>query len=251
MNIKEKATELIGTAKKYWKTPPNGRYVTYKEIASLSGGGIGVRFVSHCLTQMTISVGNELIGNTIGINPTSLYAIYIISLITAFPLTALRARMIDNTRSMKGKYRPYLIVMGIPTVILGVAFIWMPYEIMSNFWKCATVLAFNVAFQFFYNFYYDSYDGLINVISPNSIERSDVLSIRCIVENLSPSLVNIAFPLLAKLVTGENTLYDMRVYRFTFPPMMIIGRHIGAIERRMILPASPFGRCCPFGRVGL
>ena len=223
MNIKDKAAELISTAKKYWKTPPKGRYVTYKEIASLSGGGIGVRFVSHCFSQMTISVGNELIGNTIGINPTSLYMIYIISLITAFPLTALRARMIDNTRSMKGKYRPYLIVMGIPTVILGVAFIWMPYEVMSNFWKCATVLAFNVAFQFFYNFYYDSYDGLINVISPNSIERSDVLSIRCIVENLSPSLVNIAFPLLAKLVTGENTLYDMRVYRFTFPPMMIVG----------------------------
>ena len=114
MNIKDKAAELISTAKKYWKTPPKGRYVTYKEIASLSGGGIGVRFVSHCFSQMTISVGNELIGNTIGINPTSLYMIYIISLITAFPLTALRARMIDNTRSMKGKYRPYLIVMGIP-----------------------------------------------------------------------------------------------------------------------------------------
>ena len=223
MNVKEKAAELISTAKKYWKTPPKGRYVTYKEIASLSGGGIGVRFVSHCITQMIISVGNELIGNTIGITPTSLYAIYIISLITAFPLTALRARMIDNTRSMKGKYRPYLIVMGIPAVILGIAFIWMPYELMTNFWKCVTVLAFNIGFQFFYNFYYDSYDGLINVISPNSIERSDVLSVRCIVENLSPSIINIAFPLLAKLVTGENTLYDMRVYRFTYPPMMVFG----------------------------
>ena len=223
MSIKDKATELIGSAKKYWKTPPKGRYVTYKEIASLSGGGIGVRFVGHCLSQMTISVGNELIGNTIGINPTALYAIYIISLITAFPLTAIRARMIDNTRSMKGKYRPYLIVMGIPTVILAMGFIWMPYELMNMFWKCATVLLFNIGFQFFYNFYYDSYDGLINVISPNSIERSDVLSIRCIVENLSPSIVNIAFPLLAKLVTGENTLYDMRVYRYTFPPMLIFG----------------------------
>ncbi len=223
MNIKDKVSELIGSAKKYWKTPPKGRYVTYKEIASLSGGGIGVRFVGHCLTQMTISVGNELIGNTIGINPTALYAIYIISLITAFPLTAIRARMIDNTRSMKGKYRPYLIVMGIPTVILAMGFIWMPYELMSMFWKCVTVLLFNIGFQFFYSFYYDSYDGLINVISPNSIERSDVLSIRCIVENLSPSIVNIAFPLLAKLVTGENTLYDMRVYRYTFPPMLIFG----------------------------
>ncbi len=223
MSVKNKISEFIGSAKKHWKTPPKGRYVTYKEIASLSGGGIGVRFVGHCLTQMTISVGNELIGNTIGINPTALYAIYIISLITAFPLTAIRARMIDNTRSMKGKYRPYLIVMGIPTVILAMGFIWMPYELMSMFWKCITVLLFNVGFQFFYNFYYDSYDGLINVISPNSIERSDVLSVRCIVENLSPSIVNIAFPLLAKLVTGENTLYDLRVYRYTFPPMLIFG----------------------------
>ena len=223
MNVKNKAAEFIGAAKKYWKTPPKGRYVTYKEIASLSGGGIGVRFVSHCLSQMTISVGNELIGNTIGINPTSLYAIYIISLITSFPLTAIRARMIDNTRSMKGKYRPYLIVMGIPTVILGMGFIWMPYEHMSMLGKCIAVLLFNIGFQFFYNFYYDSYDGLINVISPDSIERSDVLSVRCIVENLSPSLINIAFPLLAKLVTGENTLFDMRVYRMTYPPMMIFG----------------------------
>jgi Na+/melibiose symporter-like transporter len=131
--------------------------------------------------------------------------------------------MIDNTRSMKGKYRPYLIAMGIPAGILGIGVIWMPYELMTNFWQCVTVLAFNVGFQFFYNFYYDSYDGLINVISPNSVERSDVLSVRCIVENLSPSIINIAFPLLAKLVTGENTLYDMRVYRLTYPPMMIFG----------------------------
>ncbi len=223
MNIKSKATQLLHTAKKYWKTPPDGRYVTYKEIASLSGGGIGVRFVCHCLTQMIISVGNELIGNTIGITPTALYAIYIISLITAFPLTAIRARMIDNTRSMKGKYRPYIIVMGIPTVILGMGFIWMPYENMNMLWKCITVLLFNIGFQFFYNFYYDSYDGLINVISPDSIERSDVLSVRCIVENLSPSIVNIAFPLLAKLVTGQNTLYDLRVYRMVYPPMLIFG----------------------------
>lgn len=223
MNLKTTASNFISSAKTYWKTPPKGRYVTYKEIASLSGGGIGVRFVCHCLAQMTISVGNELLGNTIGITPTALYAIYIISLITSFPLTAIRARMIDNTRSMKGKYRPYLIVMGIPTVILGIGFIWMPYEHMSLMLKCITVLLFNIGFQFFYNFYYDSYDGLINVISPNSIERSDVLSVRCIVENLSPSLVNIAFPLLAKLVTGQNTLYDLSVYRMIYPPMLIFG----------------------------
>ncbi len=212
-----------------WSIPPKGRYMSYKEIASLSGGGIGVRFVVYCISQMMLSTTNTLIGNTIGIDPTALYIIYIISLLSSFPLTALRARMIDNTRSMKGKYRPYIITMGIPTVILGAAFIWMPYEGMSLFMKCAVVLAFNIGFQFFYNFYFDAYDSLINVLSPNSIERSDVLSIRSVVENLSPSIVNIVFPLLAKLITGENTLYDLKIFRILFPPMLFFGFLISVI----------------------
>lgn len=223
MNIKDKAVGFLKSAKTYWKTPPKGRYMTYKEIASLAGGGIGVRIIVYCFQQMTISTGNTLLGNTIGIDPMALQAIYIISLLTSFPLTALRAQMIDNTRSMKGKYRPYLITMGLPTVILGSAFIWMPYENMSLFVKCAVVLAFNVAFQFFYSFFNDSYESLINVLSPDSIERSDVLSIRYIVENISPSIVGIIFPILAKLVTGDDKLYDIRIYRYLYPPMLFAG----------------------------
>lgn len=193
MNIKDKALGFLTLAKKYWKTPPEGRYMTYKEIASLAGGGIGVRIIVYCFQQMIISTGNTLLGNTIGIDPIPLQIIYIISLMTAFPLTALRAQMIDNTRSMKGKYRPYLITMGLPTAILGSLFLWMPYENMSLFAKCAVVLGFNIAFQFFYNFFNDSYESLINVLSPNSIERSDVLSIRYVVENLSPRLSELFF----------------------------------------------------------
>ena len=223
INIKEKATHFISSARKYWKTPPQGRYMTYKEIASLAGGGIGVRIITYCFQQLTISTGNTLLGNTIGIDPMALQLIYIISLLTAVPLTAIRAQMIDNTRSMKGKYRPYLITMGLPTAILGSLFLWMPYESMSLFMKCAVVLGFNIAFQFFYSFFNDSYDSLINVLSPNSIERSDVLSIRYVVENLSPSIVGIIFPLLAKMITGEDTLYDIRIYRYLYPPMLFAG----------------------------
>lgn len=223
MNIKDKATGFLTLAKKYWKTPPEGRCMTYKEIASLAGGGIGVRIIVYCFQQMIISTGNTLLGNTIGIDPIPLQIIYIISLLTAFPLTALRAQMIDNTRSMKGKYRPYLLTMGLPTAILGSLFLWMPYENMSLFAKCAVVFGFNIAFQFFYNFFNDSYESLINVLSPNSIERSDVLSIRYVVENLSPSIVGIIFPLLARAVTGEDTLYDIRIYRYVYPPMLLAG----------------------------
>lgn len=223
MTVTKKARSLLADLKRYWNTPPKGRYMSFKEIASLSFGGIGVKFIVHCISQMIIAVGNTLIGNTIGIDPSALYVIYIISVLSGFPLTAIRAKMIDNTRSMKGKYRPYLITMGIPTVLLGAGFIWMPYESMTLFTKCAVVLAFNIGFQFFYNFYNDAYDSLINVLSPNSIERSDVLSIKSVVENFSPSIANIFLPLAARLITGQDTLYDLKIYRVLFPPMLAVG----------------------------
>lgn len=223
MNVTKKLGEALGSFKKYWSKPPKGRYMTYKEITSLSVGGIGVRFITYCVSNMIIAVGNTLIGNTIGIDPGALYVIYIISVLSGFPLTALRAAMIDNTRSMKGKYRPYILTMGIPTVILGIGFVWMPYENMSLLLKCVTVLLFNIGFQFFYNFMIDAYESLINVLSPNTIERSDVLSVRCVVENISPSIAGIFLPLMARLITKDNTLYDMRIYRALYPPMIVVG----------------------------
>ncbi|MBQ9530675.1 MAG: MFS transporter [Eubacterium sp.] len=225
----DKIKKLLSDLKNYWKVPPKGRYMSFKEIMSLSVGGIGQKFIVYCVNQMIISIGNVLIGNTIGIDPKAMYVIYIISVLSGFPLTALRAKMIDNTRSMKGKYRPYIISMGIPTAVIGVLFILTPYERMNLLWKCILVLAYNIGFQFFSNFYNDAYDSLINVLSPNSIERSDVLSIKSIVENFSPSLANIFLPIIAKLITGENTLYDLKVYRVLFPPMIIVGFFISML----------------------
>jgi len=245
--LKETVVSLPKKFRQNWRTPPKGRYMPYREIASLSGGGIGVRAITYCVSQMILSAGNTLIGNTIGIDPIPLYAIYVISLLSGFPLTALRARMIDNTRSMKGKYRPYLITMGIPTTILGMAFTLMPYEQMSLTSKCITVLLFNIGFQFFYNFYCDSYDSLINVLSPNSIERSDALSIRSIVENLSPSIVGIILPIFAQMITGERELYDLRIYRILYPPLIFFGFLISLIvykntEERIVQAKSHYAK---------
>ncbi len=219
----DKIKNMLSSVKRYWNTPPEGRYINYKEILSLSVGGFGVKLVYWCVNQMVISVGNTLIGNTIGIEPSALYILYLLSIASSVPLTAIRARMIDNSRSMKGKYRPYILSMGIPTAILGIGFVLMPYDSMSLFWKCFTVLMYNIGFQFFYNFYYDAYQSIINVLSPNTIERSDVQSVRSVVENLSPSVAGVFMPLIAKAITGENTLYDIRVFRVLFPVMLIVG----------------------------
>lgn len=221
--IKTKVLPLLKQIKTYWKTPPEGRYMPFKEIASLSFGGIGIKLIYNCVSKMILATTNTLIGNTIGIDPQPLYIIYVLSILSNIPLTALRANMIDNTRSMKGKYRPYILSMAVPTAILGIGFVWMPYENMSLFAKCVTVLLFNIGFQFFFNFMNDSYDGILNVLSPNTIERTDVSAVKMVVENLSPSIMNIIFPLIANAIVGENQLYDLRVFRAVYPVLLVIG----------------------------
>ncbi len=223
-----KVSSLITQCKEYWRVPPPGRYMTFKEILSYSGGGIGVYCLVTVVTAMTLSTTNTLIGNTIGIDPTTMYILYIISTIAGIPLTAIRAHIIDNSLNKKGKYRPFLVSMGIPATILAIGFVWMPYEHMNSFWKSFTVLAFNIGFQFFYNFFYDAYDNLIHVLSPNSQERTDTLSIKSIVYSLAPSIITPLMPLLAGWLTGGN-LMDIRLYRYVYPPIAFIGMMVSLI----------------------
>lgn len=223
VNVKEFVTENVEKLKLYWSKPPHGRYMPFKEIASLAFGGMGVKFICYAVQLMLLSVGNTLIGNTIGIPPQPLYLIYIISIIVSFPLTAIRAKMVDSAKNGKGRFRPYIFTMAIPTVILALGFTWMPYDKMTLFWKCFTVLMFNIGFQFFYTFMFDSYTNIINVLSPNTYERSDVCSITSVTDSFAPTIIGFIMPLLARAVTGENTIYDMKIYRVVFPPILLVG----------------------------
>lgn len=223
MNVKQKIVNGLDMLRLYWKTPPYGRYMNFKEIVSLSVGSMGVKFVTYCVQNMILYVGNTLIGNTIGISPAKLYLIYVIAIASGFPLTTLRANLVDSARSKKGKYRPYILTMGIPTALLAIGFCWMPYDSMVEWQKCVVVLLFNIAFQFFYNFFLDANDSLLNVLSPNTIERSDVCSIKTIVDSFAPTIANAILPVLARLITGENKLYDLRVMRIVYPPFIILG----------------------------
>lgn len=224
MTLVEKVKGGISKVRTYWKTPPLGNYMNFKEIASLAGGGIGVKFIITCISAVMLSATNVFVGNTIGIEPMKMYVIYIISVLASFPLTMFRAYIIDNARNRKGKYRPYILTMGLPTVILSIGYFWMPYEKMeSQITKCIVVLLFNIGFQFFYNFLYDAYDNFIVVLSPNSQERSNVSSIRAVTDSFAPTITNAIIPLLATSLIGTDNLNDIRIYRYIWPPILILG----------------------------
>ncbi len=222
MQIKQTAQTLLTDVKHYWNKPPAGRYMPFKEIAAYSVGGIGACFIFTVVQAISLSVGNFIIGNAIGIEPTKIYLLYVIAILSSFPLTALRANIIDSARSKKGKYRPYLLYMGVPTVILAIGFVWMPYEHMSMPFKMITVLFFNIGFQFFYMFFNEAYENLILVLSPNTQERTDTATVKSVVYSLAPSIVNIVMPMAAKFLTNGD-MTNLKLYRFAYPPMLILG----------------------------
>ena len=230
MNLVNKVKDGFSYVKTYWKTPPLGNYMPIKEIAALAGGGMGIRFITQCVSSVLLSATNVFVGNTIGIEPMNLYYIYLIAVVVSFPLTMVRAYIVDNTRNKKGKYRPYLISMGIPTVLLSIGYFWMPYEKMeSQITKCVVVLLFNIGFQFFYNFLYEAYYNYVVVLSPNTQERANVSSVKAVVESFGPSVTGIIIPLFAKNFIGTGNLNDIRIYRYIWVPILILGLFLSII----------------------
>lgn len=236
MNLVEKGKNLLGMVRSGWKTPPKGRYMTFREIASYSFGGIGAYCIITLGTACLLATGNTLITSTLGIDPTDSYVMYIIAILANIPMTAVRANIIDNTRNKAGKYRPYIVTMALPTALICVAMVWFPYTAFEKIFgdamifgeqkayvaKCAVILVLNLLLHFFYYFFYDAYENLIHVLSPDSQERADVSSVKSIVYSLAPTLVNLFTPIIAQNIFHTNST-DIRVYRLLYPILCVFG----------------------------
>ena len=218
----DKGIGMLRDVKTYWKRPPEGKYMSFREIMAYSVGGFGAYSVFTMAQALLLSTTNVIIGNTIGIQPMHMYAMYLISVITNIPLTMVRANMVDNVKYKEGKYRPYLLRMGIPTIAISLLFVYTPYAKVGYLWSCILIFIYNFGLQFFYNFFYDAYENLIHVLSPNSQERTNVTAIKSMIYSLSPTITNFVTPLIAGKVANGN-IYDLRVYRWLYPFIAVTG----------------------------
>lgn len=231
-----KIKSLLSDVRLYWNIPMAGRYMTFKEIAAYSGGGIGAYMIITLGTACLLAANNTLLSSTLGIDPTDMYIMYVIAVLANIPLTGIRANIIDNTRNKAGKYRPYIVTMALPAAIICNIMVWFPYNLLPKIVgegmifgetrayvaKCAIIMVLNLLLHFFYYFFYDAYENLIHVLSPNSQERADVASVKSIVYSFAPTLVNLFTPLIAQHIFHSNTT-DIRVYRLLYPILTVLG----------------------------
>ena len=113
---------------------------------------IAAQISAHGGFLQILSGTNVVLSNATGIPPAHMLIIYYICVLAGIPLTALKAHLIDNLRLKSGKYRPWILGMGIPTVLLCLAIVFTPYHEMSKVaaYIFATVYSLGLNFVFYF-----------------------------------------------------------------------------------------------------
>lgn len=242
-----KVKDLVSSVKTHWTTPPEGRYVPYKEIAAYSVGGIGVKFVIYTAWYIGLSATSLLAGSALGLKNGDLVKLTMIATVIGIFLVPLRGMIIDNTRSSKGKFRPYLLYTGIPSGILLTGFAFLPFESMSYNQKLWTLFITYELLQLCYPFYDQAYTTLVQVMSPNSTERADVITVSTFVYSLAPTILGFLVPILAGFTGG---LEHINAYRIIMPIFGIGGALIGLFSytgtKERIIVAKDYTPKVPF-----
>ena len=230
---------MIADVKNHWKTPAEGKYISYGEFAAYSVGGIGVNTINSLFSYVAISANCLLIGSAYGIKPTHLAYLNIIMGILNLIKTPFISMLIDNTNTKYGKFRPYLLYTGLPTAILLCGMAFIPNDL--NYWVKFTFIGIVYAFlMIFQALYALAFTSLAQVLTPNGEERTTLLSVSMFIYSLGPSIINLLLPILAGLTGGMT---DFKTYRIFFPIFSLIGLALSLItfkgtEEKIVVPKN-------------
>ena len=240
--IKGFITGVLGAVKRFfvdnWKKPAEGNYVSSREVVCYSAGGIGVQFIAAMAGQVTLSASCILLGSIYGIPPTTLAYMSIINSLVMLVFQPLKAWLIDNTPGKQGKARSWLLWLSLPSAVLmsSLAF-------MDPSWDKTVIIVviavLYVIMNWIYQFYYSQYTLLAYLISPNSQERANIITISSLVYSIAPTITGFLIPLIAQGFEGGQL--DINLYRVIIPVFCGIGVVLTLIayfgtKERVIVP---------------
>lgn len=232
----------------HWNKPDEGNYVPSKETVAYSVGGMGVQFLAVICGQVTLASTCLLLGSIYRMTPSTLAILSFVNAGVTILMQPLKSWMIDNTPGNKGKARPWLLWLSIPSAVLMTALAYMDPG-WSPLTMSIVVGILFVVMNFVYQFYFGQYSLLAQLMSPNSQERANIISISSIVFSLAPTITGALFPQIAKLF--ELQQLDQNFYRTIFPIFTAVGvaltllAYFGTKER--VIVSKSFDKKVKFG----
>lgn len=241
MEAVNKVKTQVEEVKLYWKQPKPGEYVPYREILMLSIGWIAAILASHWSIQF--GVGNEFTGMTLGMNNNQLLVMGYVAQLMGYILEPLNAYIIDNLRSVHGKYRVYL-KLAVPAMCATIISLWFPFK------QAGDVSPYLMIFLLFLVGQIQGYIqgwvntgmwNIVHVLTPNTQERTKIMAISSILYSLGYTIQGMYFPIMVDLAAGGDK-YSLTYFRSAYTPLalvmpLVLITYYGTKER-LILPKS-------------
>lgn len=117
-----------------------------------------------------------------------------------------------------GKYRSWVIAGILPYMASMMLLVLFPYNNLpyhQKFWVMQLLFSFWGCFNSCFN----QVGNIQNVISPNTEERTKIMSIGSFLYSLIPSVYNLVFPVMATLAGGMT---DIKTYRIVVPIIVAV-----------------------------
>lgn len=223
-----KITNLLYDVRSFWQKPRKNEYVSYKEVFYFSVGGMGIKSLGSILSYMTLASTCLLFATVYGLSPRHFVILTVITNVISLIKTPFVSMMIDNTHTKIGKFRPYLLWAGIPTVIGLIGMAYVPLS-ASPVMKCVLVGIFINLVTITQPVYNNAYMGISQIITPNSQERTRILSISEFIANLGPSLIQLLLPSIAGIFFGDDCMKNVLTYRIFVPVFAVSGFLLGLL----------------------
>ena len=177
--------------KRFWKEPPNGRFLNLQEICRFGISSLGVSFIYN-LVSMYVTVGQIPILYNMG-NSGTLHAtiMYLVASVLALIFTPIYGKMIQRTKTKFGRYKPYILFLAPIVAILGVLSVWSPQNLELN-QRIIYVYMICTPTLFIWNLWYNTFNMFPGVFSPNQQERTDIWAPIGLVMGFAPTILNAA-----------------------------------------------------------
>lgn len=138
-----------------------------------------------------------------------------------------------------GKFKSFAVIYGIPTLAASTVFVFLPYTEMNYSLKLIWVHILSNFIGIFSTQYNNAVANLEYLMSPNSQERTKMLSVLPIFTGLTRSIFGILFPIVAQYSGGQLAI---ATYRWVIPVWgilnMLEGLLIVKVQERVIQPKN-------------
>lgn len=249
-NMKEKIIDGFYKLKTYWKKPPKGYEVTYKEFVCYAMGFGGLSFLT-VLTQWTsIATTTYMMISHFKI---STGVVFFLTTIVGSVLGLIRAAILSmiidnkNDKKKRGKFKQFLIFPSIGwAVFFGlIPFIpasWSDIELFSitipaipimglyeqqvSTFSLAVMVMFVMTHigSFFSTLTTQAMSGIEQTITSVAQERANFISVKGLISGIPGSVINIFMPIVAGILFADSGhQLNINLYRIFFPICMVLG----------------------------